>query len=287
MALFIIIEIALGVVFASVMMFYLGLHLTQNKQVECSKNTEEETNENITDNIIDDSTEDAIENKIEESSNDVTEDVKDDVVKVDSSSKKKLTSYFNKAGISEVFSTIKQKKVFWLFFAMIAFSIGAWFYDMYVLELPLLKSYVNSIICTLVILMGYIDYKEHIIPNPLVLTGIGVWLIASILEIFVGGTSVIDLLRFSGLGFAVCGGLLLVLAVVLRSGLGMGDVKMFAMLGLIYGLSNTYSLLICTLIPMAIVAIVLLARKKVTRKSTLPMAPFTVLAFVIGILCGI
>ena len=67
---------------------------------------------------------------------------------------------------------------------------------------------------------------------------------------------------------------------------GMGDVKMFAMLGLLYGMSNAYSLLICTTIPMAIVAIVLLASKKASRKSTMPMAPFTVFAFLIGVLSG-
>ena len=257
MPLLVIIEIVLSVVFASGMMLYLGIHFLKNEQTEICDN-----------------------------SGVVTASAQND--KPDSATSLKEKSYirFNKDSIFLALENLKTRKLLWLFVVMLTLSLGVWFYDMLYLEMPMLKSYVNSVIFMLVATMGYIDFKEHIIPNPLVLIGLVIWVISFILEVFAGGVPWRDSLTFSLMGFAVCGGILLVLAIVLRSGLGMGDVKMYAMFGLIYGLTNTYSLLICTVIPMAIVAIILLASKKVTKKSTLPMAPFTVFAYIVGILCG-
>ncbi len=257
MIVLIFVEIILCVVFASAMVFYMGLHLKNSiNTIEDDTNFESEGKEKTTD----------VNTQMVEGKNSV------------------IT--FGKKNALEVINVIKKKNLFWLFFTMVVLALCTWFYDMFYLEVPILKSYMNSVVFALVITMGYIDYKEHIIPNPLVLTGMGIWVIGSILEIFIGGTPWKDVLIFSLTGFGVCGGLLLILAIVLRSGFGMGDVKMYAMLGLLYGLSNTYSLLICTVIPMAVFALILLAGKKVTKKSTLPMAPFTVFAFLIGILSG-
>lgn len=252
-----IFEIILSVVFASGMMLYMGMHFVYNKKVgECEEKLFSDEKSDVSDTHT------------------ITVKTKNSIRSL------------SKSDVVKSFEILKERKLFWLFLVMIALSLGTWFYDIYYLEFPLLKSYINSVVFSLVMTMGYIDYKEHIIPNPLVLIGMGIWGAGSILEIFVGGTLWKDVLTFSLTGFGICGGLLLILAIVLRSGLGMGDVKMYAMLGLLYGLSNTYSLLICTVIPMAVVALVLLASKKVTKKSTLPMAPFTVLAFLVGILGG-
>lgn len=260
MALLIIIEVILSVAFAFAMLIYMGVHFSQAPLKETGG--------------------DAV--SIGESDGNDSADILKEALPA-----KKAKDYLSRESINSAFKFIKSKKLIWLFVAMLAFSVATWFYDMYYLELAMLKSYMNSLVFSLIITVGYIDYKEHIIPNPLILTGMGIWVIGYLLEVFVGGTAWKEALLFSLLGFAVCGGLLLILAVILHSGIGMGDVKIFAMLGLLYGLENTYSLLICTVIPMAIIAIILLAKKRVSKKSTLPMAPFIVLAFLIGILGGI
>lgn len=256
MALLIVVEVVLSVFFASGMMLYMGLHFLKSRSsLDCEADLYKDikSNEDV----------------------DISQPIGEDISKL-----------ISKETVNKALKVISERKLVWLFLVMLLVSIGIWFYDIFYLEMPMLKSYINSLIFSLVLTMGYIDFKEHIIPNPLILVGMGIWGIGSILEIFIGGTPWRDVLTFSFAGFGICGGLLLILAIVLRSGLGMGDVKMYAMLGLLYGLSNTYSLLICTVLPMAVVALVLLASKKVTKKSTLPMAPFTVFAFLIGILGG-
>jgi len=77
-----------------------------------------------------------------------------------------------------------------------------------------------------------------------------------------------------------------VIALIVKSALGMGDVKMFFVIGLLYGLSNTYSILLFSVLVMAIVSIVLLIMKKVTRKTAIPMAPFVAFGFLLNVLMG-
>ena len=81
--------------------------------------------------------------------------------------------------------------------------------------------------------------------------------------------------------------ILLIIALIVKSALGMGDVKMFLVIGLLYGLVDTYSILLFSIIVMAIVSIILLLIKKATRKTAIPMAPFTAIGFLLSILAGL
>ena len=134
--------------------------------------------------------------------------------------------------------------------------------------------------------IGYIDAKERIIPNSMILIALAVWLVLMLLEIFLGGTPWTQLLAFSGIGGLVCGGVLFLIAIIVKSALGMGDVKMFFVLGLLYGLTDTYGILLFSVIIMGIVSVVLLIAKKVTTKTAIPMAPFVVFGFLLSILAG-
>ena len=80
---------------------------------------------------------------------------------------------------------------------------------------------------------------------------------------------------------------MLLIALIVKSALGMGDVKLFTVLGLIYGLSITYSILLFTIIIMAIISIILLIAKKVTRKTAIPVGPFTIIGFLLCMLAGV
>ena len=67
---------------------------------------------------------------------------------------------------------------------------------------------------------------------------------------------------------------MLICMLLSRGGVGAGDVKLIAAIGLYYGLAGVLSILMVTLIFAAIFSIVMLATKKAKMKSTLPMAPF-------------
>lgn len=149
-----------------------------------------------------------------------------------------------------------------------------------------MRALMNAEVMLWLSVLGYIDARERIIPNSLIGIGLLFWLVLILLDIFVGGTPWLQLLVFSGIGGIVCGGLLFIIALIVKSALGMGDVKMFFVLGLLYGLTDAYGILLFSVIAMGVVSIILLIAKKVTTKSTIPMAPFVILGFFLSILAG-
>ena len=72
----------------------------------------------------------------------------------------------------------------------------------------------------------------------MILIGLGFWVLLSLIEIFVAQTMWQKVLFFSLIGGGFCGGVLLIVAIITKSALGMGDVKMFFVIGLLYGLSK-------------------------------------------------
>ena len=153
-------------------------------------------------------------------------------------------------------------------------------------EASFLRGFMNAMVMVWVAVLGYVDLKEKIIPNPMILLGLGFWLLISILEITIGQTHWKSLLAFSLTGGFICGGILLVVSLAGKSALGMGDVKMITVLGLLYGLVDTYSLLLVSLVVMALVSITLLLLKKVDKKTAIPMAPFIVIGYILSIFAG-
>ena len=149
-----------------------------------------------------------------------------------------------------------------------------------------MRAVMNAEVMIWLAVLGYVDAREKIIPNSLIGIGLAAWLVLILIDIFVGGTPWLQLLVFSGIGGIACGGLLLIIALIAKSALGMGDVKLFFVLGLLYGLADAYGILLFSVIAMGVFSIALLIAKKVTMKSTIPMAPFVIVGFFLSILAG-
>ena len=148
------------------------------------------------------------------------------------------------------------------------------------------QAFQNSAVMVWVLLIGYIDWREHIIPNDLIISAMGFRTVTALIETVTGQSSARTVLLNSLTGFFAVGLLLLIVAVIAKSALGMGDVKMYAVLGLFYGLFGAYSILLISVVIMAIISIILLLIKKVTVKTALPMAPFAAIGTLIYLLSG-
>ena len=188
--------------------------------------------------------------------------------------------------IKDFFTVIYHKKKFVFSVAILIVSILTYIYSFFVSDVTFLKAFMNAEVALWLQVLGLIDLKEKIIPNKLIITGIAFWAILTLIEIFAAHTSWQQLLLFSLTGAGACGGVLFIIALIVKSALGMGDVKMFFVIGLLYGLSNTYSILLFSVFVMAIISIVLLIMKKVTRKTAVPMAPFVAFGFLLNVLMG-
>lgn len=128
-----------------------------------------------------------------------------------------------------------------------------------------------------------IDLSVKKIPNGLVAGLLGVWIIFfavdSVKALDLSGVG--TLLMRSGLGLLTGGGILLICMLISRGGLGAGDVKLFAVLGLFYGMIGVLNVLFYTCIFTAAICVVLLVAKKLRFKDTVPMSPFILAASVL------
>ena len=99
-----------------------------------------------------------------------------------------------------------------------------------------------------------------------------VWVIPGIANAAIGG----------GIGFI----LFFVLVIVSRGGMGWGDVKLAALIGMVTGFPLVFVSLIMAAILGGVVAIVLVVSKKRKREQTIPFGPFLALSAVVTLLWG-
>jgi leader peptidase (prepilin peptidase)/N-methyltransferase len=120
--------------------------------------------------------------------------------------------------------------------------------------------------CVLVWL-SLIDLESHRLPNRILLPGT---VVLAILELAADPGRFPSRLLAASAAFAV----FLVLALVYRSGLGMGDAKLMLFLGLALGPNVIYALLLGSLAAAALAVPVLARRGRAAQKVMIPLGPF-------------
>jgi leader peptidase (prepilin peptidase) / N-methyltransferase len=135
------------------------------------------------------------------------------------------------------------------------------------------------ILCTLLVAITLTDLEFRLIPNAIVLAG------ATVAIAIVAATDVGDLGE-RALAAAIGGGVLFLIALAYPRGMGMGDVKLVAMMGLYLGRAVGPAILIGFAIG-AVVGLAMIARHgTAARKSAIPFGPFLALGGVIGLWFG-
>ncbi len=144
----------------------------------------------------------------------------------------------------------------------------------------------------LLLAVTLIDFEHRIVPNALVAAGLIIGLIFYLPVLLSLVTEIpswilIDRLPLDGLlGFLVGGGLLLIIILVSRGGMGAGDMKLMAMIGLFVGLRGVAVVLLAAFIFGALVGIIMMLLGQATRKSALPFAPYLALATLVEVFWG-
>ena len=139
--------------------------------------------------------------------------------------------------------------------------------------------YAYLIFTSLLIVISFIDLDFFIIPDQLLVAGLGVWFLLQIFNPFVSWT---DALGGGGLAFA----LMLVIFVLARGGMGFGDVKLAGLIGLYLGISLSLLALVLAFVLGATVGagLLLLGLKK--RKDPIPFGPFLALGAFLAMAWG-
>ena len=117
-------------------------------------------------------------------------------------------------------------------------------------------------------IIAYIDMKELRIPNKLLL------LLLLLYPLMLSNRSWVD----SMIGGFMGGGVFLLAALLWPGKVGLGDVKMMAIIGLYMGKETIMECIIVSLFLAALFGMTMLLRKKIDKTMGIPFAPFVFLA---------
>ena len=138
----------------------------------------------------------------------------------------------------------------------------------------------------LFIIIFVIDLEHSLILNKVVYPGMIVALLLSLYPWPWLSDSMIMRVAYAALGGVAGFAIFLLIALVSRGGMGWGDVKLAALIGLATRFPLVFVAIIMAAILGGIVAVALLIAKKRTRREMIPFGPFLALAAMVTLLWG-
>lgn len=123
-------------------------------------------------------------------------------------------------------------------------------------------------------LLAKTDYHEKLIPNKVILVMLGIRVVLLAFEVFTNLEYWNTVLTYPALGAAIGGIIMAVAMLISRKGVGMGDVKMFVIIGAYVGSTEILSTMFYSFLISAIGGLFLLITRKAGLKDSVPMAPF-------------
>jgi len=176
------------------------------------------------------------------------------------------------------------RRLFWVEVGSgLLFALTCWHYGLSA-EFAVITFY-----CCLFIVLGVIDLEHKLILNKIVYP---MAVVALIISVFLPWSGIIDVsLPWPESASGVIAGaigfvFLLIPALIYRGGMGWGDVKMAALVGLVTGFPLVFVALLLGVVLGGLVAGILLWLKIKKRKEPIPFGPFLSLATIATLLWG-
>ena len=121
---------------------------------------------------------------------------------------------------------------------------------------------------------AYTDFRTRKVSNKLVLMMLIAWLVLMAAYVIYDIGAAFELLVPSLIGGAAGGGFFLAMYLISRKGIGGGDIKLIAVMGLLLTFSKLMPMLFISSLLTALVAGGLLLTKRATMKTEIPLVPF-------------
>lgn len=134
--------------------------------------------------------------------------------------------------------------------------------------------------------IAWIDRHERRIPNRILLILLGIRAVLLVGEWTLVPSMGLSLLISSLMGMLIGGGLFLLAYFISRGGVGMGDVKLFAVIGTYVGTGSIMALVFITALAAALYSIIMLILKKIKLKEEIPFAPFVLVGIILTMALG-
>lgn len=173
------------------------------------------------------------------------------------------------------------RRLFWVELATgVVFALLAWHYGLS----PALG--IMAFYACLFIIIFVIDLEHGLILNKVVYPSLVVALLLALLPRPWLTQWIVTGIANAAIGGAIGFALFLLIAIVSRGGMGWGDVKLAALIGLAAGFPLVFLAIIMAAILGGIVAVAMVIAKKKQRRQTIPFGPFLAVAAMITLLWG-
>lgn len=134
--------------------------------------------------------------------------------------------------------------------------------------------------------IAWIDRRSKRIPNEILLALLLLRVIVLAGEWLVHPSYGLALLISALAGGLIGGGLFIICYFLSRGGVGMGDIKLFAVMGVYLGLGVIMTTVFLTVLVSAVYSVVQLIRKKTKLKDEVPFAPFAWIGLILTMAIG-
>ena len=123
------------------------------------------------------------------------------------------------------------------------------------------------------------DIQSRIIPDRLIIFGA---VVGIVMIFFNHGISLVS----SILGALAAAGILWIISLITKGGIGMGDVKLFACVGIFLGVQATLGAMLVSTVLSGLAGLAMIIFRISDRKGTMPFAPFIFAGTLLVILLG-
>ena len=132
-----------------------------------------------------------------------------------------------------------------------------------------------------IVVIAWIDIKTKKIPNRILITLLGIRVVLIVLEMIRFSEYAMVILMSSLLGMLIGFVMFIIPYFITRGGIGMGDVKMFAVIGCYVGSAVVMPSALFTVLSSAIYSGVQLIRRKTQLKDEIALGPFILIGIII------
>lgn len=179
-----------------------------------------------------------------------------------------------------------EKFIRWILYVLLG-MVGGFLFTMYQYSAP--KSIRMLCLMGGLIVVAKIDKQKTIIPNAILMLLLMIRVVIYVIEcICMHDLMLIEMLTISALVGGLLGALIFFVAkLIFPQGIGMGDVKLFAVIGLYIGQSSIFIAMILSLIVAMMCGLYQVFRKRITMKDSITFGPYIAVGTIIVMMIGV
>lgn len=195
-----------------------------------------------------------------------------------------LTIYFGSRYYKQRFEKEIEKIGVYCFFTALLCGTAGWLFYEYGYDIT--KALRLIILAAALVIIGKIDSLERIIPN-LFIVYLAVMRTILLTADCVANMSQAGIILSAAVLGILYGSIVFIIARIFAKGsIGMGDIKLFAVIGYYLGSTSVIPAIIMSLLVAMVYGIIMICRKKMTIKDTISFGPYIAIGTIIVIIIG-